>query len=109
MHVIPELGINNLDDWRARLLIGFLIEGSHIKDEYGDKVSVDEMLSIITEREGSNEDWDRFACYGYKSEADFHARNQSERGPNGLMRHRLDERCIAQGDGTWDCIVGEFS
>ncbi len=105
LHIIPEEGINCLDDWRAR----FSIEGSHIKDEYGDAVSVSDMLSIITEREGRNDYWDRFACYGYKSEADFHARNFSERGPNGLIRHRLNDRCISQGKGTWDCIVGEFS
>lgn len=105
LHVIPELGINSLDDWRAR----FSIEGSHIKDECGYAVSLDEMLSIITEREGRIDDWGKFACFGYKSEADFHARNFSERGPNGLMRHRLNYRCVSQGGGTWDCIVGEFS
>jgi len=101
--VIPEKGINNLEDWLKK----FDIEGSHIKDEDGDAVSVADMLSIITERDGRH--WDRFACYSHKNEADFHARNYSERGPNGLMRHQLNDRCIAQGDGTWDCIVGEFS
>lgn len=47
---------------------------------------------------------------GYINEEDFHKCNQSERGPNGLLRHKIDgKHCISHGQGTWDCIVGEFS
>ena len=44
----------------------------------------------------------------YDSWDEFHRRNNSEKGPVGLLRHRLDSRCIGHG-GTWDLIIGEFS
>jgi hypothetical protein len=31
-------------------------------------------------------------------------------GPHGLLRAKVDGVwCVANGPGTWDCIVGEFS
>jgi hypothetical protein len=36
--------------------------------------------------------------------------NYSERGPNFLLRHRVNGRhCIGHGPGTYDYIAGEFS
>lgn len=106
LHVIPEDGIHTLDDWRAL----WSAPGAYIRNEYGERASPFEMEKIITERYSSRPwddlQWDRM---GYRSEAQFHESNQSERGPNGLLRHRLGQHCISHGDGTWDYIVGEFS
>jgi hypothetical protein len=102
LHVIPELGINSLADWQERWKTGV------IENEYGETLTPEEMLSWITERRGhewSDRDWQGF----YGSEAQFHAWNQSLRGPRGLLRHRLGPHCIGHGEGTWDLIPGVFS
>lgn len=75
LHVIPERGLNTLDDWKKLLI------GAKIKDEYGDTVSYEQMLSIITNRSH----------------------------PNGLRYSKIDgHHCIGHGEGTWVHIVGEF-
>ncbi len=107
LRVYPEDGINDLDDWRELLKTG------EIWNEYGDKVPADDMLKIIAERKHPI-GWDEHPwggnLLGYEDEADFHRKNDSERGPNNLLRHKLMPRhCIKHGEGTWDCIVGEFS
>ena len=82
LHVIPEDGIATLDDWRDE----WAQPGAYIVDEYGSRVSVEEMERIITQR----------------------AKTHSARG--GLVRHHIDDRlCVGHGEGTWDYIVGEFS
>ncbi len=53
-----------------------------IFDEYGDRVSAEDMLRCITERSH----------------------------PRGLLRHDLDAHyCVGHGRGTWDLMIGEFS
>jgi hypothetical protein len=94
LHVYPEEGIHDLADWRKILHTGTIC------DEYGDGVSPKEMLSIITERTWVTPN--RWSAIDYES-------NNGEPGPNGLVRHRIGGGCIAHGEGTWDCIVGEFS
>ena len=79
LHVIPEDGINTLNDWRAL----WSDPGVHVRDEYGDRIQLDELEKIITQR-----DW-----------------RGKEPG-----RTRIDGKyCIGHGDGTWDYIIGEFS
>lgn len=104
LHVEPELGINDLWDWQVE----WNTEGAVIRNEYGDVVTPTDLLEIITKRGGRHQaNWN----FGppYRSEAEFHEKNYSERGPNGLLRHRLGGRCVKHGEGTWDCIMGEFS
>jgi hypothetical protein len=102
LHVIPEQGIHDLPDWLARMDSGV------IRNEYGEPLTRAELLPIITERRGRDDKWTR-AWSGYDSEAAFHVRNCSERGPHGLLRHSVGRYCLRHGDGTWDCILGEFS
>lgn len=121
LHVYPDQGINNYEqDW-LRILWG---EGT-IVDEYGDTLKSNEMCAIITKRLSSkiwNSNWwapkpfgtkldgSRSFLPGYSSEAEFHQSNHSQRGPNGLLRHRIDHsHCIGHGSGTWDYIIGDFS
>lgn len=107
LHVMPEDGINTLDDWRAL----WSAPGAYIRNEYGERFIPDEMERIITER-SNDRGWDhrQWSLMGYANEAHFHNRNHSERGPAGLLRHKIDGRhCIGHGEGTWDYIVGEFS
>jgi hypothetical protein len=104
LHVIPELGINDLPDWQREWETGF------IKDEYGDALDATAMLRVITERRWRDEShWDTEWWIGYRSEVDFHVKNYSERGPNGLLRHQLGRWCVGHGAGTWDLMPGEFS
>jgi hypothetical protein len=104
LHVDPELGINNLGDWRER----WKKEGTAIVDEYGEIIEPTDMLRIITERY-REQDWKDHTWFGYDDEDDFHQSNHSERGPNGLLRHKIDGHCIGHGCGTYDYITGEFS
>jgi hypothetical protein len=104
LHVIPEMNIRNIDDWREHWVKG------RIFDEYGTEVSAAEMESVITQRGRKPYDWSKLADKWYRDECDFHRLNHSERGPNNLLRHRLDyKHCIGHGEGTWDYIIGEFS
>lgn len=103
LHVEPESEIHDLEDWK-RL---FNEPGAVIKDEYGDTLEASYLLKIITER-GSNAKWES-EPYGYPSWAAFHAQNHSEPGPNGILRHQVGSHCVKHGEGTWDCIRGEFS
>jgi hypothetical protein len=119
LHVIPEDGINSLDEWRER----WSRRSAFIRNEYGDTVTAEQMESTITERGYSKpESWGEttwnlfvqdswFSRFGrYPDEEDFHRHNHSERGPNLLLRHRIDGRhCIGHGPGTYDYITGEFS
>lgn len=97
LHVSSFDGIRSLGDWQNR----FDLPGSWIADEYGDRVTVEEMLSIITERK-----WDGpNRCV----DAGWIERNHAQQGPNGLMRHKIGPYCVGHGEGTWDLIPGEFS
>lgn len=105
LHVDLIEELNCLDDWKAL----FDRASTTISDEYGDHISTSDMLAIITERSRStpfdDNDW-----LGYASEAEFHRSNYSERGPNNLLRSRIDgTHCTGHGDGTWDHITGDFS
>lgn len=104
LHVTDE--IKSLDDWKAQWA-----KGGTIHNEYNEAVSVDEMLRTIMDR-GPGREWGErsYPMMGYLNEDDFHRRNESERGPNNLLRHKIDGRhCVGHGDGTWDYIRGDFS
>lgn len=108
LHVDQSIGIESLDDWIERFKTGF------IEDEYGDRISVEDMMSEIVDRKGYAGfdlvfDKLKLVGYGYIDEADFHMKNNSFRGPNNLLRHKIGQYCIGHGDGTWDLMVGEFS
>lgn len=109
LHVIPEKGINDLEDWKPLLKRGL------IKNEYYEEFSYEEMLSVITDRSfpDTPEECEKKlkeSSAWYSSYEDFLEKNQAIRGPNNLLRHRIDgHHCIRNGNGTWDCIVGEFS
>lgn len=107
LHVMPEEGVNNLGDWMEC----WNVPGVVIRDEYGDVISPEDMYSIIIDRSWEDKNWEVSSWwdYHYKSEGEFHARNYSQRGPKGLLRHALGGRCVAHGEGTWDLITGEFS
>lgn len=109
LHVIPEQKLNDLDDWK-QLFASPVFE---IIDEYNDIISTEEMISIITERkrgDGTQTFSDLFRPDIYKtSEEEFHRRNYSEVGPQGLLRHQLSSHCTKHGAGTWDCLPGNFS
>ena len=77
LHVMPEDGINTLDDWRAL----WSVPGSFIRNEYGAKVPLADMESVITQREWKG-------AFPSRHSGDY---------------------CVGHGEGTWDYIVGDFS
>lgn len=104
LHVYPddETLPQSLEDWKRR----WSYPGMKIFDEYGDRIHPKDMSSIVTVRRQRWED----IPLGYISWTDFHRRNYSEFGPDGLLRHRISPgHCVGHGSGTWDLIVGEFS
>jgi hypothetical protein len=85
----------DLDDWK----ILFSEPGSTIEDEYGDHVSPEEMISIITERRW-NGDVPRVVERPLENEVRV----------NNLLSSKVDGRhCIGHGEGPWDYIIGDFS
>lgn len=95
LHVIPEQGLNSLEDWRER----WTRPGARIVNEYGDLVDAGAMLVTIAQRERWGPPW----------EPDALAENSAVPGPRGLARSRIEGSCIGHGDGTWDLILGDFS
>ena len=93
LHVDPSEGINSLANWQAR----WSKPGSIIVDECKQRVTPEQMISIIRERSG------RVTAENMDLKA-----NDAELGPNGLARHRLGRHCVGHGDGTYDLIPGEF-
>lgn len=84
LHVIPEEGINSLEDWKRE----WSAEGSFIKNEYEETISVEKMLDTITNRKSG-----RFSPEGMEPQF-----------------HELDRQyCLGHGEGSWDYMVGEFS
>ena len=104
LHVYPDKNIRDLEDWRTM----WADPNAVIRNEYGVRFSPDEMLRVITER-GRDRDWEFRPSTWYADEAEFHRKNNSQRGPRGLLRAQIGQRCIAHGEGTWDCIVRDFS
>lgn len=94
LHVIPDDGINDLEDWELL----WAKPGSWIVDEYGQELTPTEMRNVITDRSRPNKPLN----------FDYHA-NYAEPGPNNMIRCRIEGSCVKHGAGTWDCIIGEFS
>ena len=96
LHVIPERGLNSLADWKQYLSASDII----IEDDYGNRVSFKEMISIIAERHRPDPpDWDQ----------ERYTTNHAEPGPNNMIRHKLGQYCVGHGDGSFDYILGYFS
>lgn len=112
LHVDAERNINSLDDWK-KLFDG---EDNGIVNEYGDPLTAPEMLEVITDRKAyagkplpeKFPDDDYF--YPGWTKQRYLDSNHAEEGPLGLLRAKIDGRhCVGHGEGTWDCIQGEFS
>lgn len=72
--------------------------GVHIEDEYGERVTPEQMRVVVMERErerpvGPNFNW---------------TANDAEPAPGNLIRARVGEHCVGHGSGTWDLIPGWF-
>ncbi|NNK82858.1 MAG: hypothetical protein HKO92_07025 [Flavobacteriaceae bacterium] len=114
LRVYPEMNINSYNDWIYYILN--LSEDSQsigvIFDEYEREIKLTELTKIITERK-SERHWDTLLnnpLYdNYSSLDDFLNKNSAIKGPNNLLRHKIDNFCVGHGDGTYDYIKGEFS
>ena len=96
LHVIPERGINSLNDWEML----WADHDTKIVDEYGAIKTVDEMKDTILNRGDPIHPTERLV--------DVTLDNDALPGPNGLLRHKIGSHCVGHGDGTYDLIPGEF-
>jgi hypothetical protein len=96
LHVIPERGLNSLEDWKEYLRQPNIT----IEDEYGRRHTLSELLDRIT---------NRAQAVRSAPNAQFLRENNAVPGPSGLVRHKIDRYCIGHGEGTWDLLTGEFS
>lgn len=104
LHVYPSDGINDLQGWVKELEKPDRV----IKDEYDQKLTIHELLSVIRDRKRDNPP--AAVPWGYNSWDHFHRSNQSQPGLNGLVRCQIGAgHCVKHGEGTWDCIDGDFS
>lgn len=96
LHVMPERGINDLEDWQKL----WNEPGVTIETEYGEQVTAEEMTQVITQRSRDK-----------SVDETFRTNPGALPGPNNLLRRRVDPfgHCVKHGAGTWDCIEGEFS
>lgn len=115
LHVYPEKGIYTWADIQFEIVYA-IKDGGYIKDGYGDEVvEYNAFLEIVEER-GCQQTFDhQFALANYysphiRSVEDYLQRNNAVRGPNNLLRSKIDNvHCIGHGKGTYDYCVGEFS
>jgi hypothetical protein len=91
LHVHPKLRIFTLQDWES------LFDNHEIINDYDVIISKDEMLKIIRDRKFHLE---------RNLDQEFLKINHAIAGPNGLLRSN-DDRVLYQGEGTWDCIIGD--
>jgi len=98
LHVIPEDGIATLWDWQRK----WAEPGSEIRNEYGDLISEEEMLAVVTVRA-------RPDPINWTAEKLRQNHAWADPGSN-LLRHVVDgSHCVGNGPGTYDFITGEFS
>ena len=103
LHVDHAAGIFNLGDIKEKIMQ----PGSVIVDEYRRILTVDELLSVLTDR--GREERTEDSPHGYSSWDEFHRLNGSEMGPNNMLRSKIDGiYCVGHGEGTYDFKVGEF-
>lgn len=101
----PFSYVFDLGDW----LSWFQDSAFYIANEYGDEISVDEMMRIIQNRRFSP-NAAILKNMATEGTARYYAALGGVPGPNNLARHPIDGyHCIGHGSGTWDLIVGEFS
>lgn len=98
--------IQSLDDWKKL----WSQPGTKIENEYGEEVTPDQMLNIITNRSGKTDLPDKPEAF-YSSWDQMLRENSAVWGPNNLLRHRKDAhpQHVGYGEGTWDLLSGEFS
>ena len=111
LHLIPEEGLNTLQDW-TDLITTLRKDGNalSIHDDYGNRMSWNHVLSKIAAHHSSTAWEDRIYDFaGMCTEEKFHQANLSERGPDNLLRRKIDGAyCVSHGP-KWDGIVGNFS
>lgn len=86
---------SDLDGWRVL----WQQPGSSIVNEYGDRVTPEQMDEWITQR-GRD--------LPVPGDFDFGG-NHGTPGPNNLIRRRIGDLCTGHGEGTWDLMGKEFS
>jgi hypothetical protein len=74
--------------------------GSEVLNEYGETVTPERMLFIVTDRSHPDRDWST------PDNRDFLRSNNAAPGPNGLARHTYGN--VMAGDGTYDLCWYEF-
>jgi len=118
LHVIPQLRINDLPDWVE------LLDYGQITSEYGDTLTKEELLRVITERarptnealeiiRNERSNWvpgENGVYINHRLIGGYYQYSQQLKTDN-LMYPCVGEKnhCRSIGAGTWYCTEGEFS
>ena len=111
LHVMPERGLNDLADWLPLLAL----REACIYDEYDQHIAYEDLLNVITQRVGMPGSGPLSPTFlsgtRYSTMAEYLESTDTMLGPNRLLRcnPKTDQFCTKNGEGTWDCITGEFS
>ena len=113
LHIYPERSLLNLKQiWR--FIKSNVDKSAIIEDEYGEVISLEEMLKIIRERSRpdklTDEDIKNNSFYPFNNLKDFLEANHAIWDDEyNLLRHKVDGiYCIGNGSGPYDYIVGNF-
>ena len=100
LHVYPNKEVESLADW-IRIWIN---EPGDIFNQYGETLSVEQMLCVIM---------DRHMEQPVQWQEREYRRQHAYAGPNNLLRHEIENRgsagCLGPGPGTWDLMFGDYS
>ena len=119
LHVYPERQIHNWDNWKSFLQTEYLESEAEfvLVDEYYQSISLSYLFTVIEDRSNSTT-WEEHEQYvtdpqslfgRYNSLQAYLDKNGAIKGPNNLMRHKIDgNHCIGHGEGPYDYIIGEF-
>src|SRR4030042_2095548 len=100
LYTYENMNLISLYNWIDLMLF----DSNTIFNEYREKLTINQMVKIITKPEIQSRDWSIPPCM-YQSWEKYHEINGTERGPSGLLRNKIGKNnCVGHGPG-YDYIL----